>query len=68
MSEEDNKEKLEAVVTRLEQANAKQEELLEREEELRAKKLLGGESEAGTPIETKEETNGDYTNKVMGNE
>ena len=46
------------IVQRQELANKKREELLEREEELTAKKMLGGQSEAGveTPPKPKELT------------
>ena len=54
---------------RIEAANKKKEELLEREEKLEALKRLGGESEAGSePEEEKEETPKEYADRVMRND
>lgn len=48
--------------------NDRKEELLKREEELQAKKILGGKSEAGSVEEKKEETPKEYKDKVMAND
>ncbi len=53
---------------RLEDANKVKKELLDREEELAAKKLLGGRAEAGQTAEVKEETPETYAKKVMAND
>jgi hypothetical protein len=50
---------------RLEQANAEQKEILERQEMLMAKNALGGQSEAGKSEEKTEETPAEYAKKVM---
>jgi len=50
---------------RLEEANKRKAELLRQEEELMAKKTLGGMSEAGQAPVKKEETAKEYMNKVM---
>lgn len=49
---------------RLETANKKQEELLDRQEELMAKQALGGRTEAGQQQEEKEETPKEYNNRI----
>lgn len=51
---------------RMEDANKERRELLDREEEMIAKRALGGITEAGTaPENPKEETPLEYRNKVM---
>jgi len=50
---------------RLEKANERKAELLRQEEELMAKRALGGNSEAGQSVEKKEETALEYKDKVM---
>ena len=55
-----------AAAERLEKANERKAELLRQEEELAAKKALGGKSEAGqAPVEKKEETPAEYRDRVM---
>lgn len=62
-------ERAEAVAKRMEEANLKTEELLQRQEATRAKDILGGKSDAGQqPPEKKEESNTDYADKVMSGE
>ena len=54
---------------RLEQANKKQEELIRREEELAAKRTLGGRADyQGEPEKKVEETPQDYAKKVARGE
>jgi len=53
---------------RLEVANTKKEELLNREEQIMAKKALGGTTEAGQGSEKKEETDKEYGDKVLSGE
>ena len=54
---------------RLEAANKKTEELVERQEELAARNALGGESEAGAPPEPpKEETPEGYAARISAGE
>ncbi len=56
-------------IERMEAANKKREELLEREERLAARKLLGGDIEAGQPEPKKEEmTPEEYSKKAMAGE
>ncbi len=50
---------------RLEEANKRKAELLRQEEELEARRALGGRSEAGGEATKKEETPKEYMNKVM---
>ena len=50
---------------RLEEANKERRELLDREENLMAKKALGGTTEAGAEPVKKEETPKEYAQKVM---
>lgn len=50
---------------KLEAANKKKEELLDREESLMARKTLGGESEAGAEQEKKEDTPQQYAKDVI---
>lgn len=55
-----------AAARRLEQANKEYKALLDRQEALQARALLGGKSEAGKPQEQpKEETPIEYKNKIM---
>ena len=49
---------------RLEKANKEKSELLAREEDLEARKKLGGGSEAGKPEEKKEETDKEYSDRI----
>lgn len=64
-SPKDSKEKLSEMVDRLEKANNEAKEILQRQEELAAKNLLGGKSEAGNESEKpKEETPADYAKRV----
>jgi len=50
---------------RLEKANERKTELLRQEEELEARKALGGRSEAGqAPVEPKEETPKEYRERI----
>lgn len=57
--------KLSEMVERLEKANAKQEELQKRQEELVARNLLGGQSDAGVePVKPKEETPQEYAKRI----
>lgn len=59
-------EQADATVKRLEEANAKKEELLQREEELLARKRLAGISEGAAQEEKpKEETAAEYKQRVM---
>jgi len=53
---------------KLEAANKKKEELLDREEQIMAKKALGGQTEAGQVEEKKEETPKEYKDRVMRGE
>jgi len=62
-------EKTDAATKRLEEANAKTEELLNRQEELYMKQKLGGGSEAGqNPVKPKEETDEEYTERFSKGE
>ena len=49
---------------RLEKANARHEELLKQEEEIRANNLLLGRGLAGQPQEKKEETPREYADRI----
>ena len=53
---------------RLEEANAKTEELIKRQENLHAKQLLSGHTEAGREEKPKEETAQEYMKRVMSND
>lgn len=58
--------KLTEMVERLEKANAEAKVILERNEELAAKNILGGVSDAGIqPVEPKELTPKEYKDAVM---
>jgi len=50
---------------RMEEANKIKKELLDREEELMARKALSGRAEAGTSEVKKEETPAEYSKRVM---
>ena len=50
---------------KLEAANTKKEELLNREEKIMAKRALGGSSEAGQHTEPKKETDEEYTQRFV---
>lgn len=64
--EPNNKEDLLQVVDRLEKANAERKALIEREEQLTARRLLGGQSDAGqAPPEPKPETPKEYMRRVL---
>ena len=69
--EEENKEEkavesLTAVADRLEKANKEAKEILARQEELIARNLLGGKTDAGLqPTKKEEETPAEYTKRVM---
>ncbi len=53
-----------AAAKRLEKANEERAKLLGREEELVARKHLGGRSEAGQVVEKKEETPKEYNERI----
>ena len=53
---------------RMEDANKEKKELLDREEQMIAKRALGGTAEAGQTTEIKEETPQEYAKKVMEGE
>jgi|ETNvirnome_2_300_1030623.scaffolds.fasta_scaffold00608_3 hypothetical protein len=48
-------DKAEELVKKMEEQNNRREDLLKREEELHAKRILGGQSSAGTQSETPEQ-------------
>ena len=53
---------------KIKQENDRTEALLKRNEELVARKLLGGQTDAGVqPVEPKEETPEEYKKRIMGN-
>lgn len=54
-----------AAAERLEKANKKHEELIQREESLRVEKILAGKADAGEPQQKKEETPKEYAMRVM---
>ena len=56
-----------AAAQRMEEANAKKAELLDREEALQVERTLGGTATAGQESTEKEETPEEYAEKVMGN-
>ena len=67
---EENKPSLisqaEEAAAKLKEQNDRQEQLLNRQEELMSKQALGGASEAGSsPVIPQEETAQDYAKKVM---
>ena len=65
----DNIDRANDAAERLENANARKAELLEKEEKLLIERKLGGESEAGAqPVKPKEDTPEEYAEKVMANE
>ena len=60
-------EKTEELVSRNELAVAKMQELVDRNEELATRKLLGGNSEAGQEVpKEKEETPVEYRKRIVG--
>ena len=62
-------EQANALVERIEEGNKRQEELLNRQEEIIAKEMLGGYTEAGKEeIKKEEETPEEYANKIMRGE
>ena len=56
------------IAERQKRENDRREELLTREENLAARKAVGGVTEAGQTQEVKEESNADYAKKIMKNE
>jgi len=59
-------QKGEEIATRIEAANKESQRILEQQQELAARKLLGGETEAGQPTEKpKEETPKEYAKRVL---
>lgn len=57
------------IAERMEEANKRAEEILERQEKLMAENILGGRSDAGQkPTPPKEETPQEYKDKVMRGE
>ncbi len=60
--------KAEEIAQRIELANQKTEELLKKKEELAAKMILGGHSQAGQPLVAKELTPKEYAKAVMRGE
>lgn len=54
-----------AAAERVEKANAETREIQAKEEELYAKRLLGGKSEAGITAEKKEVSNEDFANQFL---
>lgn len=63
-------DKADAAAERIEKANIKQEELLNRQEQLMAKQALGGKSEAGKPYqeEKKEMSDEEYAKALQKGE
>lgn len=57
-------EEAEKAAKRLEAANKKQEELLDRAEDLRAREIISGTGEAGQKPEKKEETPEEYAQRI----
>ena len=65
---ENSTDKLIQQIDRLEKANSQASELLKRQEEIIARKLLGGDTEAGRqPEKPKEETPSEYARRIMAN-
>lgn len=59
-------DKAEEIASRIEAGNKKQEELINRQEDLLAKKTLGGQSQAGEePEKPKEVSNADYAKQAI---
>ena len=52
------------IAERQERANAKRIEILDREEALAARKAVGGITDAGQPVEKKEETPKEYNERI----
>lgn len=59
--------KAEAAAQRLQDANKKYEELLNREADLQARRILGGKSDLEAKPEAKKETAKEYAARVMSN-
>ncbi len=60
---------LKSVVERMEKANAEKAALLQREEELRARQILGGKTDGGTqPEPVKPDTPKEYISKILSGE
>ena len=67
--EKNSTEKLSELVERAEKANEETKSLLARQEELVARKMLGGETDAGEKeVEKVEETPKEYKDKIMRGE
>ena len=58
-------DRADSIVERQKRENDRRESLLEREEKLQALKMVGGETDAGTTTEKKEETPKEYKDRVM---
>ena len=58
-------DRADSIVERQKRENDRREEILTREENLAARKAIGGESEAGKPSEKKEETPKEYKDRIM---
>lgn len=59
-------DRAEAAAKRMEEANQKAEELLKRNEELAARYVMSGRSEAGNgPVQAPQETPKEYAKRVM---
>lgn len=56
------------IAERQKRENDRREELLIREEQLQARKVIGGETEAGKTVEKKEETPLEYKNRILKGE
>ncbi len=54
-----------AIAERLERANAEHRVLVERDEQIRAQKMLGGKTEAGFIAPLKEDTPKEYAQKIL---
>ena len=66
IKEEKSAPKLIEMVDRLEKANKEASEILKRNEEIVARNLLGGETQAGKqPEKPKEETPSEYAKRLM---
>ena len=59
-------DKANAAAERLEKANARQAELISQQENIEARRMLGGQTNAGIqPPVQKEETPGEYSKRIM---
>lgn len=56
------------IAERQKRENDRREELITRDENLAARKAVGGEIDAGKPAEKKEETDKEYKDRVMAND